>query len=230
MAVARKLYLENLRVGDELPTAVRAPIDRMQVFRYCAAANDFHPLSIDDQAARELRMPGICANGMLPMGYMGQFLQDWLKGGRLIRFATRFMKLIWPGDSICCKGRILARRRDEQGRYLVDLDIWAENQKGEMVMKGHATGQLYFNTEDEARQKRGETPLVADVSERTEMPRNPKPRAPLRPAAELDRDEDGDFEDDELEDDEDERPAAKEKAAKAASKAPAKPVKKAARG
>ena len=70
----------------------------------------------------------------------------------------------------------------------MDIDLWAENQKGELVLKGHASGQIYYNAEDEARQKRGDGPLVVDVSEQTELPRNakgkpvkPKVAAPVRP-------------------------------------------------
>jgi acyl dehydratase len=183
MAAPKRLYLESLRIGDELPTLVKPPIERVQIARFAGASNDFNPMHVDEIHAR-------AAHALLPMGFMGQFLTDWLKGGHLTRLAVRFVKLVWPGDSLSCKGRVLARRRDEQGRYYVDVDLWAENQRGELVLKGHATGQLYFNAEDEARQRRGDTPLLVDVSEQSELPRNAKGKAvkprisALKPAAE----------------------------------------------
>jgi acyl dehydratase len=181
MAQPKRLYLESLRVGDELPTLVKPPIERVQIARFAGASNDYNPMHVDEPAARAAGMPSVFAHALLPMSFMSQFLGEWLKGGRLTRLAVRFVKLVWPGDVLSCKGRVLARRRDDQGRYFVDVDLWAENQNGELVLKGHATGQIYYNADDEARQKRGETPLVIDVSESTELPRNAKGK-PIKPA------------------------------------------------
>lgn len=180
MAAPKRLYLESLRIGDELPTLVKPAIERVQIARFAGASNDFNPMHVDEIHARAAGMPSVFSHALLPMGFMGQFLTDWLKGGNLTRLAVRFVKLVWPGDSLSCKGRVLARRRDEQGRYYVDVDLWAENQRGELVLKGHTTGQLFFNAEDEARQRRGDTPLLVDVSEQSELPRNSKGK-PIKP-------------------------------------------------
>lgn len=180
MAAPKRLYLESLRIGDELPTLTKPAIDRVQIARFAGAANDFNPMHLDELQARAGGMPSVYAHAGLPMGFMSHFLTDWLKGGRLTRLAVRFVKLVWPGDVLSCKGRVLARRRDDQGRYYVDIDLWAENQKGELVLKGHATGQVFYNAEDEARSKRGDAPLYVDVSESTELPRNAKGK-PVKP-------------------------------------------------
>ncbi len=180
MAAPKRLYLESLRIGDELPTLVKPAIERVQIARFAGASNDFNPMHVDEVQARAAGMPSVFAHALLPMGFMGQFLTDWLKGGHLTRLAVRFVKLVWPGDTLACKGRVLARRRDEQGRYYVDVDLWAENQRGELVLKGHSTGQLYFNAEDEGRQRRGDAPLLVDVSELSELPRNAKGK-PVKP-------------------------------------------------
>jgi acyl dehydratase len=180
MAAPKRLYLESLRIGDELPTLVKPTIERVQIARFAGASNDFNPMHVDEIQARAAGMPSVFAHALLPMAFMGQFLTDWLKGGHLTRLAVRFVKLVWPGDTLACKGRVLARRRDEQGRYYADVDLWAENQRGELVLKGHATGQLYFNAEDEGRQRRGDAPLLVDVSELSELPRNAKGK-PVKP-------------------------------------------------
>lgn len=182
MAAPKRLYLESLRIGDELPSLVKPAIDRVQIARFAGAANDFNPMHIDENQAKAAGMPSVFAHSLLSMSFMSQFLTDWLRGGRLTRLAVRFVKLVWPGDVLSCKGRVLARRRDEQGRYYVDVDLWAENQKGELVLKGHSTGQIFYNAEDESRQKRGDGPLLVDVSEQTELPRNAKGK-PVKPKA-----------------------------------------------
>jgi hypothetical protein len=40
-----------------------------------------------------------------------------------------------------CKGKVTAKR-EENGEKLVDLEIWAENQRGEQTTKGTATIRL----------------------------------------------------------------------------------------
>jgi hypothetical protein len=41
--LARQLYFEAVKVGDELPPLVKPPVDRSQVARFCGAAGDFGP-------------------------------------------------------------------------------------------------------------------------------------------------------------------------------------------
>jgi hypothetical protein len=45
------------------------------------------------------------------------------------------------GDTTWIKAKV-TRTYVEDGRHLVDLDVWAENQRGEVTAPGHATVQL----------------------------------------------------------------------------------------
>ena len=42
------------------------------------------------------------------------------------------------GDTTWCKGKITGKR-EEAGEKLVEMDVWGENQRGEVTMKGTAT-------------------------------------------------------------------------------------------
>ncbi|HEX8437048.1 MaoC family dehydratase [Archangium sp.] len=158
----RKLYFEGLRVGDELPALAKAPIDRVQLSRYAGASGDFNPVHVDEVYAKSVGMPSVYAPGMLVMGMLSQLISDWARGGQLRRYHVRFIKMVWPGDTIVCKGRV-SDRHGEGGRYFVDVELWAENQRGELVMKGNSTIQLFFSLEDENRQRSGQAPIVVDV-------------------------------------------------------------------
>jgi len=48
------------------------------------------------------------------------------------------------GDVVTCRGKVVAKRppKDGDGPYLVDLELWAENQKGEKVVTGKSTVAL----------------------------------------------------------------------------------------
>lgn len=159
---ARKLYFEAIRVGDELPALAKAPIDRVQLARYAGASGDYNPVHVDELYARSMGMPSVYAPGMLVMGMLGQLLTDWARGGQLRRYQVRFIKMVWPGDVIVCKGRV-SDRHGEGGRYFVEAELWAENQRGELVMKGQAAVQLFYSLEDENRQRAGQAPIVVDV-------------------------------------------------------------------
>lgn len=158
----RKLYLENVRVGDEIPAMAKAPVDRVQLARYAGATLDFNPAHIDDPWARSVGMPSVFAPSPLGMGFLGQLITDWARGARIIKFNVKFIKLIWPGDTIVCKGRV-SDRHGEGGKYFVELDVWAENQKGELVLRGNATLQVFYSPEDENRQRQGQPPVMVTV-------------------------------------------------------------------
>lgn len=190
---ARKLYFESVRVGDELPALAKAPIDRVQLARYAGASGDFNPVHVDETYAKSVGMPSVYAPGMLVMGMLGQLVSDWSRGAQLRRYKVRFVKMVWPADTIVCKGRVV-ERHGENGRYYAEADVWAENQKGELVMRGTAVVQMFYSLEDENRQRAGHEPIKIDVpkeSIRTPPPAPPEPaRGPeLAPAAQAPRPE-----------------------------------------
>jgi acyl dehydratase len=159
---ARKLYFEAVRVGDELPALAKSPIDRVQLSRYAGASGDYNPVHVDEVYAKSVGMPSVYAPGMLVMGMLGQLVSDWGRGGQLRRYNVRFIKMVWPADTVVCKGRV-TDRHGASGRYFAEIDLWAENQRGELVMKGAAQLQLFYSLEDENRQRSGQPPLVVDV-------------------------------------------------------------------
>jgi len=160
---ARKLYFEAIRVGDELPALAKTPIDRVQLARYAGASGDFNPIHVDETYAKSLGMPSVYAPGMLVVGFLGQLVSDWARGAQLRRYGVRFIKMVWPGDTVVCKGRV-TDKWGEAGRYFSELDLWAENQKGELVLKGQALIQVFYSLEDENRQRAGQAPIVVNVA------------------------------------------------------------------
>jgi acyl dehydratase len=158
----RKLYFENVRISDELPAQTRPAIDRVQLARYAGATMDFNPLHVDEVHARALGMPSVMAPSSLGMGFLAQLVTDWARGAQVRRLSVKFARTVWPGDVLSCKGRV-SDRHGEGGRYLVDLDVWAENQRGELVVKGQITLKVFYSAEDESRARAGQPALVVNV-------------------------------------------------------------------
>ena len=187
MLTARQLYFEAVKIGDELPPLVKPPVDRLQIARYVGAAQDWNPLYIDEPHAKNAGFPSALAPGMIAMGFLGELAVDWVRGARLRKFHARFVKIVWPGDVLTARGRVVDRRFEEGGRYAAEIELWAENQRGELVVRGAAVFQLYYSAEDEARQRQGQPPLIVTREEEEARLAKLSRAQPPRPAVPLGR-------------------------------------------
>jgi len=136
-----RIYFDDITVGDELPALVKGPIQQIQLTRYAGASGDFNPIHQDDEFARAAGMGGVFAHGMLSMGFVGQVVTDWAGPAAVRKLSVRFAGLVRLKDTITCRGRVLDKS-SKNDRHLVDLEVWAENQKGERVVTGKATVAL----------------------------------------------------------------------------------------
>jgi acyl dehydratase len=141
-SLARSFYWSELRVGDDLPPLTKPAIDRVQIVRYASSSGDFNRLHLDEPYSHSLGFPGMFAPGMLAMAFVGQLLTAWLRRGHVRKLSARFIKIVWPGDELTCRGRI-AELRKERGACYADVELWSENQKGELVLRGQASCELY---------------------------------------------------------------------------------------
>lgn len=136
-----KVYFEDVEVGSEMPPLVKGPIEQIQLTRYAGASGDFNPIHQDDEFAKAAGMGGVFAHGMLSMGFVGQLVSDWAGAGQVRKLGVRFAGLVRLKDTITCRGRVLAKSSKDDVN-LVDLEVWAENDKGEKVVTGKATVAL----------------------------------------------------------------------------------------
>ena len=136
-----KVYVEDVDVGQTLPDLVKGPIQQIQLTRYAGASGDFNPIHQDDEFARAAGMGGVFGHGMLTMGFVAQCVTDWAGAGAVKKIGVRFAGLVRLKDVITCKGRVLAKS-SKDGTHLVELELSAENQKGEKVVTGKATVAL----------------------------------------------------------------------------------------
>ena len=136
-----RVYFDDLKVGDELPPLVKGPIQQIQLTRYAGASGDFNPIHQDDEFARAAGMGGVFAHGMLSMGFVGQAVTDWLGAGTVRKLGVRFAALVRPKDVVTCRGRVIGKS-SKDALNLVELEVWAENQRAEKIVTGRATVAL----------------------------------------------------------------------------------------
>jgi acyl dehydratase len=93
-------------------------------------------------AKEELGMPGPYDNGPQRIGMMTTAVTNWMSDDGFVRALGVRLKLpVIYGDTTFCKGKVQAKR-EEKGKGLIDLDLWAENQLGWVTARGTATVEL----------------------------------------------------------------------------------------
>jgi acyl dehydratase len=133
-----RIYVEDVTVGDELPHLVKGPIQQIQLTRYAGASGDFNPIHQDAEFARNAGMGDVFAHGMLSMGFVAQAVTDWAGAGTVRKIGVRFIAVVRLKDVVTCRGRVLAKSSKDDA-HTVNLEIWADNQRGEKVVSGKAT-------------------------------------------------------------------------------------------
>ncbi len=134
--------VDALNVGDWRELMLVDDLTRTQIVQYAGASGDFNPLHSDEVFAREVAgYPGVFAHGMLTMGATGRILTDWMGDDRLLTYGVRFVKQVWPGDTLTARAEVTAiSARD--GLPVAELSVVTSNQDGTYVLVGTAVARL----------------------------------------------------------------------------------------
>ena len=133
--------VEN-RTFDEIQPGESASLERTVTRRdielYAAVSGDANPTHLDEAFARQAKMPGVVAHGMLTAGLISSLLGNRLPGAGTVYVAQdlRFAAPVHAGDHI--RVTITVREKQAQGR-LVIFDCDCTNQDGVAVLTGTAT-------------------------------------------------------------------------------------------
>lgn len=96
----------------------------------------------DNDLARRVGVPAAYDYGPERIAWIGTMLTNWIgDDGWLRRLHVEIRRFNLMGDTTWCHGRVTGTRQDG-GQGLVDLDVWAEDQRGETTAKGVATVEL----------------------------------------------------------------------------------------
>ena len=130
------LQAGNLAVGDHREMVLVDNLTRTQIVQYAGASGDYNPLHTDEPFAIQVAgYPTVFAHGMLTMGMTGRILTDWVGDGRLLRYGARFVKQVWPGDTLTARASVTAVR-DQDGQPVADFEVVTRNQVGDEVLRG----------------------------------------------------------------------------------------------
>jgi acyl dehydratase len=128
-----------LTPGSEYAAVVVENLSRAQIVQYAGVSGDCSPQHVDEEYARRVGgYPTVFAHGMLTMAAAGHLVTDLVGDGKVVTFGMRFLRQVWPGDSLTARARVAEPDSDRPGEF-VRLMITVVNQHEQQVASGYAT-------------------------------------------------------------------------------------------
>jgi acyl dehydratase len=131
----KKLYFEDVKEGDELPSFTVENLTRTDFVKYAGSSGDFNPIHHDQTFAEVSGNPTVFAMGMMNAGILSRLVADYAGLENLRKYRVRFATRVWPGDSVTCKGKV-TKKAVENSEKIIEGEIAALNQKGEVTIQG----------------------------------------------------------------------------------------------
>ena len=131
----KKLYFEDVNEGDALPAFTVDNLTRTDFVKYAGSSGDFNPIHHDQTFAEASGNPTVFAMGMMNAGILSRLVADYAGIENLRKYKVRFATRVWPGDSVTCKGKV-TKKALENGEKIIEGDVQALNQKGEVAIQG----------------------------------------------------------------------------------------------
>ena len=165
-------YWEDVKEGDLITPVAKGPLNLGDIQGYASGAipplaysalpvylkkhpaygfhhptsNRLEPVSrvnIDDYVAHEIGINAAFDYGADRICWIGHALTNWMgDDGFLTKLNVEIRLPDIIGDATFCKGKVTRKYKDGED-HLVDLDVWAENQRGEITAPGKATVRLF---------------------------------------------------------------------------------------
>lgn len=139
--MANQTYWEDVSEGQEIPNFFRKT-DLMNWNRWASVNDEYVPMHMDDDAAKENGQPGAFGQGPLRFSYLHSLLRQFAgDDGNVVLVRAQMRGINFKNDELTCTGKVTGKRVKD-GRHLVDLDIAITNQRGEAVTPGQGTIEL----------------------------------------------------------------------------------------
>ena len=131
-------HWEDVGVGQEID-GFALDITTRRGYLQVSGSQDWYPVHFDLAFARKAGHEDVFMNTGFLQAALVRVITDWMgDDGFLKRLRFEMRRQQRPGDTMVCRGRVTAVR-DEGGEGLVDLEVWAENEREGVTTPGTAT-------------------------------------------------------------------------------------------
>jgi acyl dehydratase len=140
----KKNELNNVRIGDEIPSLTLKPISRSMLALYASASGDHNPIHIDIDIAKKYGLSDVIAHGMLVMSFLAQAITNIFPQNSIKKFDAKFIAMTNINDILTCEGKVIdIEFKDSLKRLFLKLLVIDES--GEKKLSGSATIELIIN-------------------------------------------------------------------------------------
>ena len=110
--------------------------------RFAGANEEYVAIHEDDEAGIKSGLPGGIGMGNLRFSYVQNMLSDWVgEAGWIKKVSLQYRGMNLKNDWVVCKGTVTGKYQQD-GESLVELEVRAENGKGEVTAPGKAVVAL----------------------------------------------------------------------------------------
>lgn len=123
------------KVGDE--RVLTREVTRERILKFVEISGDRNPIHVSEAVAATTRFKKCIAHGLLSATYISTLIADAIPGpGAIYLFQSlRFLRPVYPGDSITVKAVVKAIDQEKQ---VMTLSTVCCNQQGKEVITGEA--------------------------------------------------------------------------------------------
>ena len=140
--MAEQLFWEDVEEGQEVPPFSQK-VGYMELNRFAGANDELVPIHMDaDYAKNVAKLPDVIIMGNLKLAYIANAITDWAGDeGWITKLAIDYRKMDTVNSTITAKGKV-TKKYQQDGKNLVELDVWVENEAGEVTTPGSAVLSL----------------------------------------------------------------------------------------
>ena len=135
------VYWDDVSEGTDIPE-LKKNCSTQQLVMYAGASLDFYQIHYDKDFALNNNLPGVIIHGALKNAWLGQLVTGWAGPGACLRkLSVQYRGMDVTEEDLVLTGTV-SRKYEEDGKHLVDCNIWLQNSKGEKTTPGAATLEL----------------------------------------------------------------------------------------
>jgi acyl dehydratase len=133
----------EVAAGTEL-AAVRYPVSRLSLIRYCGASGDFNVIHWNERIAKAVGLPDVIAHGMFTMAEAGRFVTDWAgPKATVLEFGVRFSApVIVPDDDAGARITVSGQVAEKLDGNRVALVLTARSGDTKVLTRARAVVRL----------------------------------------------------------------------------------------
>ena len=134
----QQLYWEDVQEGQELPPFSQK-VGYMELNRFAGANDELVPIHMDPDYAKDVaKLPDVIIMGNLKLAYIANAITDWAGDeGWITKVSVEYRKMDTVNSTITAKGKV-TKKFQQDGKNLVELEVWVENEQGEVTTPASA--------------------------------------------------------------------------------------------